>query len=99
MICAEVQPLQEHGTNQYEGVGNTKFSDEGMTATYTIERLRRDQPDLAARKAGSGTRCGASRTDTGTFVIDPAELHRVFEVAGNGDGTLKQTVPDEPAGT
>jgi hypothetical protein len=35
----------------------------------------------------------ASRTETGEFAIDESELHRVFQDAGNGAGTMLR---DEP---
>ena len=57
----------------------------------------KSKPTIA--RAIQNGRLSASRTDSGTFVIDPAELHRVFQVAGNGAGTMKQTVPGEPDGT
>ena len=69
--------------------------------SYTLGQAARavgkSKPTIA--RAIQTGRLSASRTDLGTFVIDPAELHRVFQVAGNGAGTMKQTVPGEPDGT
>jgi hypothetical protein len=69
--------------------------------SYTLGQAARavgkSKPTIA--RAIQTGRLSASRTDSGTFVIDPAELHRVFQVAGNGAGTMKQTVPGEPDGT
>jgi len=69
--------------------------------SYTLGQAARavgkSKPTIA--RAIQNGRLSASRTDSGTFVIDPAELHRVFQVAGNGAGTMKQTVPGEPDGS
>jgi hypothetical protein len=51
-----------------------------------------------ARAIRSG-RISASRTETGEFAIDPAELHRVFQPASNGSGTMLRSVPGQNAGT
>src|SRR5215469_1767571 len=73
----------------------------GDSMSYTLGQAARavgkSKPTIA--RAIQTGRLSASRTDSGTFVIDPAELHRVFQLAGNGAGTMKQTVPGEPDGT
>jgi hypothetical protein len=37
----------------------------------------------------------ATKTIDGSYQIDPAELSRVFQLASNGSGTMKQSVPEE----
>ncbi|MBV9482342.1 MAG: DNA-binding protein [Acidobacteria bacterium] len=37
----------------------------------------------------------ATKTLDGSYQIDPAELSRVFQLASNGSGTMKQSVPGE----
>ena len=48
-----------------------------------------------AIKAG---RISATRTETGTFAIDPAELHRVYPLASNGAGTMGRDATGEVTG-
>jgi hypothetical protein len=68
--------------------------------SYTLGQAARatgkSKPTIA-RAIKSG-RISALRTETGEFAIDPAELHRVFQPASNGDGTMKRSVPGEGAG-
>ena len=45
--------LAEHGANQHAaGHGNAKSVDEGTTATYTLRRLKRDNPERSPRAWG-----------------------------------------------
>jgi hypothetical protein len=44
-------------------------------------------------------RISASRSDDGSWAIDPAELHRVYPMTGNGNGTMLRDVPGERATT
>ena len=47
------------------------------------------------QRAIKNGRISAKKNDNGTYVIDPAELHRVFDpvtVNSNGNGTMKQSV-------
>lgn len=48
-----------------------------------------------AIKAG---RLSASRGEAGSYLIDPSELARVFPLAGDMAGTVKQVVPSNGAG-
>ena len=47
-----------------------------------------------AIKAG---RLSATRTDDGSYAIDPAELARVFPLTRDSTGTMKQSVPGNGA--
>lgn len=44
-------------------------------------------------------RISAARGEDGSYVIDPAELHRVYPLASHGNGAMKQSVPGETDGT
>jgi len=57
----------------------------------------RSKPTIA-RAIRSG-RLSASRTETGAFAIDESELARVFQVSGNGAGTMLRSVTGETDGT
>lgn len=49
------------------------------------------------QRAIKGGRLSASRQQDGSYVIDPAELHRVFPRDGNPNPEMKQSVtPSEP---
>jgi excisionase family DNA binding protein len=68
--------------------------------SYTLgqaaKAVGRSKPTIArAIKAG---RISAARTATGEFAIDPAELHRVFQLASNGAAPLLRSVPGERDG-
>ena len=41
----------------------------------------------------------ASKGEDGSYVIEPAELHRVYPIASNGNGAMKQSVPGESDST
>src|SRR6516164_2656805 len=57
----------------------------------------KSKPTIArAIKAG---RISAARSEDGAYSIDPAELHRVYPVTGNGDGMMKQSVTGAATGT
>jgi hypothetical protein len=43
-------------------------------------------------------RLSASRQDDGSYVIDPAELHRAFPRDGHADGEMKQSVTANATG-
>jgi hypothetical protein len=49
LVLQEVPEISENGTNQHSGIGITKPSDGGMTATYILRRLKRARPDLAKK--------------------------------------------------
>ena len=53
----------------------------------------RSKPTIA-RAIHSG-RLSATRREDGSYHIDPAELQRVYPVTGNGNGTMKRSVPGE----
>jgi len=57
----------------------------------------KSKPTIArAIKAG---RISAIRSEDGSYSIDPAELARVFPLAGDSTGAMKQLVPRDGAGT
>ena len=63
--------------------------------SYTLgqaaKAVGKSKPTIArAIKRG---RLSASRTQTGEFAIDESELHRVFQVSGNGSGSMLRSVP------
>jgi hypothetical protein len=65
--------------------------------SYTLGQAARatgkTKPTIArAIKIG---RLSASRADDGSYLIDPAELHRVYPVAGNANGQTQRS--DTPA--
>jgi hypothetical protein len=51
-----------------------------------------------ARAIATG-RISASRSDTGSWQIEPAELHRVYPMTDQSNGTMLRGVPGESAGT
>ena len=57
----------------------------------------KSRPTIA--RAIKNGKLSASRADDGSYEIDPAELARVFPLAGHESGTMKQTVPGNGAGT
>lgn len=64
-------------------------------------RLTKVHKTTLQRAIKSG-RLSATRTDTGAYAIDPAELHRVFPIppqaaAGATDGATGPATPDEVA--
>jgi excisionase family DNA binding protein len=68
--------------------------------SYTLGQAARatgkSKPTIA-RAIRTG-KLSATRAGNGSFVIDPAELSRLYRLTGNVDGTMKQTVPGEPGG-
>jgi excisionase family DNA binding protein len=67
------------------------------TLGQAAKMVGRSKPTIA-RAIRSG-RLSASRTQTGAFAIDESELHRVFQVSGNGAGSMLRAVPGETDGT
>jgi len=68
--------------------------------SYTLGQAARatgkSKPTIArAIRAG---RLSAGRGADGSFNIDPAELERVFQIIGTGDGTMKQSVTGHDTG-
>ena len=57
----------------------------------------KSRPTIA--RAIKNGKLSASRADDGSYEIDPAELARVFPLAGHESGTMKQTVPGNGAST
>lgn len=51
-----------------------------------------------ARAIATG-RISASRSDDGSWQIEPVELHRVYPMTGQSNGTTLRYLPGEPAGT
>jgi hypothetical protein len=68
---------------------------------YTLGQAARatgkSKPTIA--RAVARGRLSATRGEDGAYVIDPAELHRVYPVTVTGNGHVKQSVPGEPDGT
>src|SRR5215469_16874352 len=56
----------------------------------------KSRPTIA--RAIKNGRLSASRADDGSYEIDPAELSRVFPLAGHEPGTMKQSVRGNGAG-
>lgn len=50
------------------------------------------------RRAIQAGRLSASRQDDGSYVIDPAELHRAFPGSSDGSGTLARSVTASDTG-
>jgi hypothetical protein len=68
--------------------------------SYTLGQAARatgkSKPTIA--RAIQTGRISAARADDGSYVIDPAELSRAYPLTGKPNGTMKQSVPGEPAG-
>lgn len=68
--------------------------------SYTLGAAARatgmSKPTIA--RAIQKGRLSATRSDDGGYVIDPAELHRVYPVKGNGVGHVQQSEPGPNAG-
>ena len=67
------------------------------TLGQAAKMVGRSKPTIA--RAIRHGRLSASRTETGAFAIDESELARVFQVSGNGAGTMLRAVPGEADGT
>jgi len=67
--------------------------------SYTLGEAARAtgkaKPTIA--RAIQAGRISASRSDDGSWVIDPAELHRVYPPARQMNGPMLQDLPGEPA--
>ena len=68
--------------------------------SYTLGEAARatgkSKPTIArAIKTG---KLSADRGDDGAYSIDPAELNRIYPLAGNGAGTMKQSVTGDVPG-
>ena len=66
-----------------------------MSLAQAAKATGKSRPTIA-RAIKSG-RLSAARTETGAFAIDPAELTRVFPLALQSAGTMKQSVPPNGA--
>ncbi len=49
LLKGEIEAAQDHGTNRHTSRDGTAMSGETNTATTTISRLKRDDPDLAEK--------------------------------------------------
>jgi hypothetical protein len=70
------------------GAGVPVSQDAADIETDIVETLRQVQLDSLRGLAESGS-VSATRTDTGDYQIDPAELHRVFPL-GTGQGRANE---------
>ena len=65
--------------------------------SYTLGQAARAtgkaKPTIA--RAIQTGRISASRSDTGSWQIEPAELHRVYPMTGQTNGTMLRDLPDE----
>lgn len=65
--------------------------------SYTLGQAARatgmSKPTIA--RAIQKGKVSATRGDDGAYVIDPAELHRVYPLTGKSNGTMKQSVTGE----
>jgi Helix-turn-helix domain len=61
---------------------------------YTLGQAAKaaDVSKTTIQRAIKSGRLSASRQPDGSYVIDPAELHRAFPRDGNADGEMKQSV-------
>jgi hypothetical protein len=59
---------------------------------YTLGQAARacGRSKMTVARAIKAGRLSASRTENGTFAIDPAELSRVYPMIGNGAGTVRR---------
>jgi chromosome segregation ATPase len=61
---------------------------------YTLGQAAKaaDVSKTTIQRAIKSGRLSASRQEDGSYVIDPAELHRAFPRDGHADGEMKQSV-------
>ena len=67
-----------------------------LSLQQAAKAVGKSKPTLS--RAIKGGRLSATRTATGAYEIDPAELARVFPVPGDMTGTVKQREPGNGAG-
>jgi Helix-turn-helix domain len=62
--------------------------------TYTLGQAAKaaDVSKTTIQRAIKSGRLSASRQEDGSYVIDPAELHRAFPRDGHADDEMKQSV-------
>jgi hypothetical protein len=69
--------------------------------SYTLGQAARAtgkaKPTIA--RAIQTGRISASRSEDGSWAIDPAELHRVYPMTGQTNGPMLRDLPGESAGT
>jgi excisionase family DNA binding protein len=68
-----------------------------LSLAQAAKATGKSRPTIA--RAIKNGKISATRTETGAFAIDPAELARVFPLAPQSAGTMKQDVPPNGAGT
>jgi hypothetical protein len=68
--------------------------------SYTLGQAARasGKSKMTIARAVKAGRISAAKTDSGVFMIEPAELHRVYPVAGNGAGTVVHHATGEVTG-
>jgi hypothetical protein len=82
-------PLDTHGTNQHaeRGVGNTNSSIRG-TADHVVQRLKRDNPQLAQQVINGTTTAHAAAIKAGhrkkRITMQPDDPHRMARAIRNG---------------
>jgi hypothetical protein len=67
---------------------------------YTLGQAAKagDVSKTTIQRAIKSGRLSASRQPDGSYMIDPAELHRAFPRDGNADGEMKQSVTFDATG-
>ena len=67
---------------------------------YTLGQAAKaaDVSKTTIQRAIKSGRLSASRQDDGSYIIDPAELHRVFPRAGNADSEMASSVTSNATG-
>ena len=66
------------------------------TLGQAAKAVGKSKPTIA--RAIRNGRLSASRTQSGEFAIDESELARVFQLSGNGPGSMLRSVPGERDG-
>jgi hypothetical protein len=68
--------------------------------SYTLGQAAKacGRSKMTVARAIKAGKLSASRTDNGTFAIDPAELSRVYPVNSNGAGTVGRDATGEETG-
>jgi excisionase family DNA binding protein len=67
------------------------------TLGQAAKAVGKSKPTIA--RAIRNGRLSASRTQSGEFAIDESELARVFQLSGNGPGSMLRSVPGVADGT
>jgi hypothetical protein len=67
--------------------------------SYTLgqaaKAVGRTSPPWRKRLKPGGCQLSASRADDGSYVIDPAELHRVYPMTGKPNGAVNRDTAND----